>query len=73
MRLPTYNEKIKAIQDTVPAVAEFLEQIGKIEAFNDFTKDDICGLIRTCQEGVQRSLHLQIEGGFDNLNQEIPF
>lgn len=71
MRLPSQEEKIKAILDTVKPVAEYLQSIGKIEAFNDFTKDEICGLVKVCQEGVQASLHSQISDGFEDA--QIPF
>lgn len=70
MRLPSQQEKIQAILDTVPVVADYLKGIDRIEAFNDFTKDDICGLIRACQDGVQASLHRQLAQAFDD---EIPF
>lgn len=70
---PSPEEKVKSILDTIKPVAEYLQKIGKIEAFNDFTKDEIAGLIRVCQEGVQASLREQSARGFDDLNQEIPF
>ena len=70
MRLPTQSEKVQAILDARADVATFLQSIGKIEAFNDFTKDDICGLIRAAQDGVQKSLHTQIGSSLDD---EIPF
>jgi len=70
IRLPTKEEKIQAILDTVPVVADYLKGIDKLDAFNDFTKDDICGLIRACQEGVQASLHRQANHLFDG---EVPF
>lgn len=70
MRLPSPSEKVQAILDARQDVAQYLANIGKIEVFNDFTKDEICGLIRAAQEGVQRSLHNQIN---DALNGEIPF
>lgn len=68
---PSKEEKIQAILDTVQPVAKYLQEIGKIEAFNDFTKDEICGLIRVAQDGVQESLSRQCANGFDD--QEIPF
>lgn len=70
MRLPSPSEKVQAILDARQDVAQYLANIGKIEVFNDFTKDEICGLIRAAQEGVQRSLHKQTQ---DALNSEIPF
>lgn len=70
IKLPTKEEKIQAILDTVPVVADYLKGIDKLDAFNDFTKDDICGLIRACQEGVQASLHRQANHLFDD---QIPF
>lgn len=70
MRLPSQGEKVQAILDTIKPVAEYLQSIGKIGAFSDFTKDEIAGLIRCAQEGVQASLRKQCE---DALNGEIPF
>lgn len=67
---PTPEEKVQAILDTVKPVAEYLQSIGKIEAFNNFTKDEICGLIRCAQDGVQESLKRQCANG---LEDEIPF
>ena len=71
MRLPTNQEKVQAILDARKDVAEYLQSIGKIDAFADFTKDDICGLIRAAQDGVQRSLHEQLRSVV--LDDEIPF
>ena len=71
MRLPSNQEKVQAILDARKDVAEYLQSIGKIEAFADFTKDDICGLIRAAQDGVQRSLHEQLRNAV--LDDEIPF
>lgn len=78
MRLPSPQEKVQAILDARQDVANYLLSIGKIEAFADFTKDDICGLIRAAQEGVQRSLHEQLRSGFGaggrpDDDGEIPF
>lgn len=74
---PSPHEKVQAILDTVKPVAEYLQSIGKIEAFNDFTKDEVAGLIRVCQEGVQESLKRQAAYGFGAgghaLDDEIPF
>ena len=70
MRLPSNQEKIQAILDARKDVAEYLQGIGKIEAFENFTKDEICGLIRAAQDGVQKSLHNQLA---DSINGEIPF
>ena len=74
MRLPSQQEKIQAVLDTVKPVAEYLQSIGKIEAFTDFSKDEICGLIRCAQEGVQASLHRQCADAFrSDIDDEIPF
>lgn len=70
MRLPSNQEKVQAILDARKDVAEYLQSIGKMEAFADFSKDDICGLIRAAQDGVQASLHRQLN---DAMNGEIPF
>lgn len=72
---PSQHEKIQAILDARKDVAEYLQSIGKIEAFAGFTSDDICGLIRVAQEGVQNSLKRQVADGFgaNDLDQEIPF
>ena len=69
---PSQSEKIQAILDARKQVAEYLQSIGKIEVFSDFTKDEICGLIRAAQEGVQASLRSQCASGMD-LEDEIPF
>ena len=71
MRLPAPAEKVQAILDARKNVAEYLQSIGKIEVFENFTKDDICGLIRAAQAGVQESLHRQLGDALDNS--EIPF
>lgn len=68
---PSSEEKVQAILDARQDVAEYLQSIGKIEAFNEFTKDEICGLIRAAQDGVQKSLHRQAGDGF--TDDEIPF
>ena len=68
IRKPSPDEKVQAILDARQQVAEYLQGIGKIEAFNDFTKDEICCLIRAAQEGVQESLSRQC-----SLDDEIPF
>ena len=68
IRKPTAEEKVQAILDARQPVAEYLKNIGKIDAFNDFSKDEICGLIRAAQEGVQDSLRRQCD-----LDDEIPF
>jgi hypothetical protein len=67
---PTQAEKVTSIQDTVRPVAEYLQSIGKIEAFSNFTKDEICGLIRAAHDGVQASLKRQMGVSLDD---EIPF
>lgn len=72
IRMPTSEEKIKAIMDARRPVAEYLLSIGKVEAFEGFSKDDICGLIRAATEGVQASLHQQCKDGF-TTGSEIPF
>ena len=71
MKLPSKQEKIQAILDARKNVAEYLQSIGKVEVFNDFTKDDICGLIKAAQDGVQQSLHRQLGEAFEDS--EIPF
>lgn len=70
IRKPSASEKVQAILDARKQVGEYLISIGKIEAFADFTKDEICGLIRAAQDGVQASLHKQLA---DNFDDEIPF
>lgn len=70
MRLPSQQEKIKAILAARKDVAEYLQSIGKVEVFAEFSKDDICGLIKAVQMGVQRSLHEQLASVYDD---EIPF
>ena len=70
MKLPSPQEKVQAILDARQDLAEFLQSIGKIEVFNDFSKDEIFGMIRAAQDGVQKSLRRQIA---DGLDQEIPF
>lgn len=70
---PSPTEKVQAITDTVKPVAEYLQSIGKIDAFNDFTKDEICGLIRVAQEGVQESLCRQMGRPVDDDLSQIPF
>lgn len=70
IRKPNSEEKVQAILDARGKVAEYLQSIGKIEAFNDFSKDEICGLIRAAQDGVQESLRAQVGAAFDD---EIPF
>lgn len=67
---PSPEEKVQAILDTVTPVATYLQSINKIEAFNEFTKDEICGLIRVSQEGVQASLKRQCKAAFDD---DLPF
>lgn len=69
---PTQQEKIQAILDARQPVAEFLQSIGKIEVFNDFTRDDIAGLIRAAVDGFQDSLLRQCGEAFDD-NSIIPF
>ena len=70
IRKPSPSEKTQAILDARAPVAEYLQSIGKIEVLASFTKDEICGLIRAAQEGVQESLHRQLA---DALEDEIPF
>jgi len=71
MRLPSPSEKTQAILDARQQVGEYLQKIGKIDAFANFTKDDICGLIRAAQDGVQASLRKQLHDGFED--EVIPF
>lgn len=74
MRIPSPQEKVQAILDARQQVAEYLQSIGKIDAFANFTKDDICGLIRAAQEGVQASLKKQMRDAFnEDFGDEIPF
>lgn len=74
MRIPSPQEKVQAILDARKSVAEYLQSIGKIEAFANFSKDDICGLIRAAQEGVQASLKRQMHDAFnEDIGDEIPF
>ena len=76
MRLPSNQEKVQAILDARKDVAEYLQSINRMEAFDNFSRDDICGLIRACQDGVQRSLHRQLASGFGAggvPDEEIPF
>lgn len=67
---PSSGEKVQAILDARQPVAEFLQSIGRIDAFNDFSKDDICGLIRAAHDGVQESLRAQLGR---TMEDEIPF
>lgn len=67
---PTTSEKIKSIEDTVPALAEYLIGIGKASSLDALTRDEVCGMIRVCQEGVQKSLQTQLARDFDDI---IPF
>src|SRR5690625_5281853 len=55
MRIPSQEEKVQAILDARAPVAEYLASIGKVDAFESFTRDEICGLIRVAQEGAQAS------------------
>lgn len=70
MRLPSNEEKVQAILDARSDLAEYLDSIGKISVFDNFTKDEICGMIKAAQMGVQRSLSRQLKAALD---QEIPF
>lgn len=70
-RLPTNDEKVQAILDARKDLADYLQSIGKIAVFDEFSKDEICGLIRAAQEGVQRSLNAQAGKAFSDG--EIPF
>lgn len=69
-RMPTAQEKVEAILGARKDVAEYLTSIGKVDVFQHFTKDEICGLIRAAQEGVQRELRQQAKSCFDD---EVPF
>lgn len=74
MRNPTAAEKTQAILGAVPAIADYLDSIGKLEAFNAFTKDDVCGLIRAAQEAVQDGLRAQLHDAMrTGDDDEIPF
>jgi len=70
MRIPSQEEKVQAILDARAPVAEYLASIGKVDAFESFTRDEICGLIRVAQEGVQASLRRQVGDAFAD---QIPF
>lgn len=70
IRKPSPQEKAQSILDARANVAEYLGSIGKMEAFADFSKDEICGLIRAAQDGVQQSLQRQLDASFED---EIPF
>lgn len=61
---------VQAVLDSRQHVAEYLQSIGKIEAFASFTKDEVAGLIYASFEGVQASLRVQCQEAFDG---EIPF
>lgn len=68
--VPTKEQKIKAVLDAREPVAKYLLEIGKIEAFANFSKDDICGLIKTAKEACDASLKEQMRRDFED---EIPF
>jgi hypothetical protein len=70
MKVPSPTGKAQAILNARQPVAEYLQSIGRLEAFAGFTKDEICGLIRVAQESVEQSLHQQVTSF---LNDEIPF
>lgn len=70
MRLPSASEKVTAILDARADVAAFLDSIGKLDVMASFSRDEICGLIRAAQDGVQKSLHRQLGDAMDG---EIPF
>lgn len=70
MRLPSPSEKVTAILDARADVAAYLESIGKMDVMASFSRDEICGLIRAAQDGVQKSLHRQLA---DVMDGEIPF
>lgn len=70
VKLPSSEEKIQAILDARADLVQYLQGIGKVDVFNGFTKDEICGLIKAAQMGVQKSLHRQLASAFD---EEIPF
>lgn len=60
----------EAVQMARSEVAGYLNRIGKIEAFNTFTKDDICGLIHAAHKGVEDA-KLKLRGA--SPDDEIPF
>lgn len=70
VRIPSSTEKVQAILDARQDVAEYLGSIDKLDVFASFTKDEICGLIRAAQDGVQKSLHRQLASA---MSDEIPF
>lgn len=67
---PTDQEKVQSILDARKPVFEFLQSIEKTAAFDSFTKDDMCGLIRAAHDGVQASLRAQMRSDLDD---EIAF
>lgn len=71
MRIPCQEEKVQAILDARQDLAEYLASINKLHVFEGFTKDEICGLIKAAQMGVQKSLHRQVRDAFEC--EEIPF
>src|SRR5690625_6417481 len=63
MRIPSQEEKVQAILDARAPVAEYLASIGKVDAFESFTRDEICGLIRVAQErSEEHTSELQSRG-----------
>lgn len=66
MRLPTNQEKVQAILDARADVAEYLNSIGKMEAFAGFSRDEIAGLIKAASQGVQKSLHRQLKSALED-------
>lgn len=71
---PTKQEMVQAVLDSRQHVGEYLQSIGKIEAFADFSKDDIAGLIFAAHEAVQASLRVQCRDAFGgSYAGEIPF
>lgn len=64
----------QAIRDTRGDLVNYLRHIDKISAFDDFTKEDILGLIRVAHDGVSiRNKTAMAQGGADFPDSEIPF
>lgn len=71
---PTKQELIDAVMASRQSVAEYLNSIGKVEAFATFSKDDIAGLIYTAHEAVQSNLSKKAGDAFaSGFNDPIPF
>lgn len=69
IRIPSNEEKVQAILDAREDVVQYLSDIGKLDAFSEFSRDEICGLIKAASVGVQKSLHRQLDSA---MNDELP-